>query len=116
MNRIAPLLLLLLAACTTQENHLGNPLLWPFNAVQNGISNAAYSQRRGSVEVIVKSEFPAILTDISAGGGPALTRAMDAALIPAQDRPTRVLQLRGDLGLYSANPGALVTALRVFGG
>ena len=116
MRRFTMFALPLIAACSTEANHLGNPLIWPFNAVQNGIDNAAYSQRRGTVELIVKSEFPGILTDISAGSGPALTRAMDAALIPAQDRPTRVLQLQGDLGLYSANPGAVVTALMVFGG
>jgi hypothetical protein len=114
--RFTPFALILLGACSSEANHLGNPLFWPVNAVQNGINNAAYSQRRGSVEVIVKSEFPAILTDIDAGGGPVLTRAMEAALIPVQDRPTRVLQLQGDMGLYSANPGALVTALMVFGG
>lgn len=112
MTRFAPFALLVLAACGPQ----GSPLFAPFDAVQNGINTAAYSQRRGTVELIVKSEFPALLNDISAGSGPALSRAMDAALIPAQDRPTRTLQLQGDLGLYSANPGALVTALMVYGG
>ena len=116
MHRFTLLALPLIAACSTGANHLGNPVVWPFNAVQNGIATAAYSQRRGAVELIVKSEFPAILSDISNGFGPVLTRAMDAALIPAQDRPTRVLQLQGDLGLYSANPGGLVTALMVYGG
>ena len=116
MFRATLLALPVLAACSTDANHLGNPLIWPFNAVQTGIGNAAYQQRRGAVELIVKSEFPAILADISAGTGPVLTRAMDTARIPGQDRPTRVLQLQGDLGLYSANPGALVTALMVFGG
>lgn len=116
MRRFALLALPLIAACSTDANYLGNPVLWPFNAVQSGIANADYSQRRGAVELIVKSEFPAILRDISNGSGPVLTGAMDAALIPSQDRPTRVLQLQGDLGLYSANPGGLVTALMVFGG
>lgn len=112
MTRFAPLALTLLAACTTQENFF----LGPFELAQTGINTSAYSQQRGAVELIVKSEFPAILTDISAGSGPVLTRAMDAAGIPAQDRSTRALQLRGDFGLYSTNPGALVTALMVYGG
>lgn len=112
MTRFAPAALLLLVACGPQ----GAPLFSPFDPVQNGINAAAYSQRRGSVELIVKSEFPAILRDISSGSGPALTRAMQAALIPQQDRPTRALQLQGDIGLYSANPGALITALMVYGG
>lgn len=112
MTRFAPLALILLAACGPQ----GEPLFSPFDPAQNGINAAAYSQRRGSVELIVKSEFPAILSDISAGSGPALTRAMEAAQIPVQDRPARVLQLQGDLGLYAANPGALVTALVIYGG
>ena len=116
MRRFALFALPLIAACSTDPNRPGTGMIWPFNAVQNGIDTAAYSQRRGAVELIVKSEFPAILSDISAGSGPVLTRAMETALIPSQDRPARVLQLQGDLGLYSANPGALVTALMVFGG
>jgi hypothetical protein len=112
MTRFAPFALIMLAACGTA----GNPLHSPFDAAQNGITADAYSQRRGAVELIVKSEFPVLLNDITTGSGPALTRAMDAALIPAQDRPARALQLQGDLGLYSGNPGALVTALMVYGG
>ena len=115
MLRFSPVFLTLLVACSTDANHLGNPLLWPVNAVQNGLSNAAYQQQRGTVELIVKSEFPAILADISASGGPVLTRAMAAAGILPQDRPTRIIQLQSDYGLYAANPGALVTALMVFG-
>lgn len=73
-------------------------------------------QRRGAVELAVKSAFPAILDEIDAGGGPALTRALDAAGVPEGDRSTRLAQLDGDLGLYAANPGALVAALLVYGG
>ena len=115
MSRITLLALPLIAACSTVADRPGIPLVWPFDAVQNGAANAAYQQRRGAVELVVKSEFPAILSDISAGFGPVLTQAMDAALIPAQDRPARVLQLQGDFGLYRANPGALITALVLFG-
>ncbi len=76
----------------------------------------ADAQRRGAVEVAVKGAYPGILDEIEAGSGPNLIRALDAAGVPPGDRPTRVIQLRGDLGLYEANPGALVTALMLYGG
>lgn len=72
--------------------------------------------RRGAVEIAVKAEFPALIADISRGGGPALERAFDAAAVPPADRPARRLQLSGDLGLYESNPGALVTSLLLWGG
>jgi hypothetical protein len=80
-----------------------------------GLTNPASAQRRGAVELAVKGDFPAILDEIEAGAGPNLLNAFDAAGVPAGDRPARVVQLRGDLGLYQANPGALVTALLLFG-
>jgi hypothetical protein len=75
----------------------------------------AQAQRRGVVEVAVKSAFPGILDEIEAGAGPDLQRALDAAGVPEADRPGRLIQLRGDLGLYEANPGALVAALMLYG-
>jgi hypothetical protein len=109
--------LALLAACATGEaNHLGNPLTWPATLLTGTVQNAAYSARRGQVEVHVKSNHPTLIAEIAAGGGPLLTTAMDLAGIPAADRPTRLIQLNADLGLYDANPGALVTALMVYGG
>ncbi|MGR3463939.1 hypothetical protein [Limimaricola sp.] len=72
--------------------------------------------RRGAVEIAVKADFAAVIADIVAGGGPALERAFDAAGVPQSDRPARRLQLSGDLGLYESNPGALVTALLLWGG
>ena len=79
------------------------------------VVNPAEAQRRGAVEVAVKGAFPGILDEIEVGAGPNLVRAMDAAGVPPQDRPARVIQLRGDLGLYEANPSALVTALMLYG-
>ncbi|WP_246045502.1 hypothetical protein [Rubellimicrobium roseum] len=76
----------------------------------------AEAQRRGAVEVAVKSAYPGLLDEIEAGGGPSIGAAFDAAGVPPQDRPARLLQLRGDLGLYEANPGALVAALMLYGG
>ena len=77
--------------------------------------NPADAQRRGAVELAVKSSYPGILEEIEAGGGPSLIRALDAAGVPAEERPTQAIQLRGDLGLYQANPGALVAALLLYG-
>ena len=106
----------LLAACSGEPNHLGNPLLLPVSGLMTAAENKAYSQRRGAVELIVKTNHPQILADIRAGGGPVLTEAMQAARIPAEDRPARVFQMQRDIDLYTANPGALVVALMVYGG
>ena len=97
---------LALAACAGQ-----NPL--------TGVTSAltAPDRQRGAVELAVKSSFPAIMSEIAAGsGGPALTAAFDAAGVPAEDRPARIIQLGRDAGLYNANPGALTQALLVWGG
>ncbi len=114
--RMPVLALILLAACSGEANHLGNPLFLPISGIGTAAENAAYNQRRGRVEVIVKTNFDQILRDITNGGGAVLTEAMDAARIPDADRPARVLQMQRDLGLYQANPGALVVALMVYGG
>lgn len=79
------------------------------------LTSPAEAQRRGAVELAVKSSWPAIIEEIGAGGGPSLSRAMEAAGIPSGDRPARTTQLGGDLGLYQANPGALVAALMLYG-
>ena len=71
--------------------------------------------RRGAVEVAVKAAYPGILDKIEAGTGPNLQSALEAAGVPPGDRPARLIQLRGDLGLYESNPGALVAALMLYG-
>jgi hypothetical protein len=106
-------LLILLAGCTADGNL--NPI-GVFSGLPTDSEQAATQQRRGAVEIIVKSNFAAVLGDIDAGGGPVLTRAMDAARIPAQDRPTRIIQLQSNMALYEVNPGALVSALMLYGG
>lgn len=107
--------LICLAACSNEANHLGNPLLLPISGIGTAVQNAAYDRRRGQVELIVKSNFPGILDEISAGGGAHINSAMDAAGIPESDRPARMMQMQGDLSLYAQNPGALVVALMVYG-
>ncbi len=105
-----------LAACTVPQDQTGSFLNWPVRALGMGPQGSDYQQRRGAVEVMVKSSFPTVLTEIEAGGGPTLTRAMDAAQLPMQDRPTRIIQLQSNLGLYEVNPNALISALMLYGG
>lgn len=107
--------LMALAACSQEANHLGNPLLWPVNAISSTVQNGVYDDRRGQVEIQVKSAFPEILSDIENGGGPDLTHAMDLAGVPVSDRPARLLQLKADLPLYVTSPSALIVALMVYG-
>jgi hypothetical protein len=106
--------LILVAACSGENNHLSNPFLLPVNALTSTTENMIYNQRRGRVEVAVKSTFNQIIPEIRAGGGPAITTAMEAAGISGQDRPARLIQLRGDIRIYENNPGALITALMVY--
>lgn len=108
--------LVLAAACSNDPNHIGNPLTLTLGGTSTVFGNAAYTKRRGQVEVIVKSNFNEIRNDIRMGGGPILTKAMDAAGVPEGDRPTRIIQLQSDAALYNSTPGALVTALMVYGG
>ncbi len=105
--RHAPLLLLLLAACSPAALPGLRSTILPSTAQDNA--------RRGAVELAVKGNFQAILTDIRAGGGPALTAAFDAAGVPASDRPARLIQLQGDIPVYNSNPGALVTSMLLWG-
>ena len=114
--RIPLIFLVVLAGCSNEANHLGNPFFLPISGLTTAASNAVYSERRGTVEVLVKSNHPALIDQINARNGPILTQAMDAARIPQEDRETRIFQMQSDLGLYQANPGALVTALMVYGG
>lgn len=106
--------LALLAGCTGQASPFGTLFTLPVNAVTSASENAIYTQRRGEVELIVKSDFDGIITDIQTGGGDTLTAAFDAAGVPDTERATRAFQLNTDIALYANNPGALVTAIMVY--
>lgn len=113
--RFLPLVLIPLAACSNEANHLGNPLLLPISGLGTLAENAVYDHRRGKVETLVKSKYPEILSQIEAGGGPYLDQAMTLARIPQADRPARLIQLKSDLSIYRSSPDALVVALMVYG-
>lgn len=115
MRKIALFSLLITSACSQEPNHLGNPLLWPFSGIATAIDNGAYNQRRGQVELYVKTNHPAILNDIDTSGGTHLEQAMILANIAVTDRPARILQLKGDRALYERNIDALIVALMVYG-
>lgn len=105
----------LLCGCSNAANHLGNPVLWPAYGIASAVQNAAYNDRRRDVAAAVQSDFSQILADIRSGGGAAISAAMQTALIPLDDQPGRLAQLRTDWDLYEDDPEALVVALMVFG-
>jgi len=112
----SPIILCLgLAACSNEANHLGNPLILPISGIGNALENAGYAQRRGAVELLVKTNHGVLIEEIAAGRGPLLDEAMDTANIPQAERPARILQLQGDVGLYTGNLEALTIALMVYG-
>ncbi|SEQ20348.1 hypothetical protein SAMN05428995_103205 [Loktanella sp. DSM 29012] len=107
--RAGPICLIFLTACAPAGVAFQNPFTGTLSRP------TVPDQTRGAVELAVKSEFPEINRDIAAGGGPALTRAFDAASVPMADRSARIIQLQSDTGLYAASPAALGNALLVWG-
>ena len=113
MRKFAFLLLAVTPACTSGANHLGNPLLLPFSGLGTAIGNASYNQTRGKVEVFVKTNHPALIADLRAGGGATLTQVFDIANVAQSIRAAHTLQLQSDLALYSNNLDALIVASMV---
>lgn len=107
-----------LAAC--DMGHLGNPLIWPVAVVGSGVENAHYGARRKQVSRHVAAHHAAMITDIVAGGGPALTIAADLAGISKQRRPELVASLQRDIAKFTPNAAKprelLVVWLMVHGG
>lgn len=114
MRHIALILPLVAAACAPGAP--GLPGLLAPGAGLGQVGSPGHMQDRAAVEVHVKSNLPAILDEIAAGGGPTLARAYDLAGVPEGDRAARTLQLQGDLPLWTASPGALVGALLAYAG
>ena len=113
MRKFTFVFLSFMAACTGEANHIGNPLMLPINAIGAGFGNAVYAQTRGQVEIFVKTNHPALISDIRAGGGATLTEAFDIANVPQAVRGPHVGQLQSELALYSGNIEALIVAIMV---
>ncbi|WP_435312889.1 hypothetical protein [Primorskyibacter sedentarius] len=106
----------LVAACSNEASHLPNPLLLPGQAIATGIGNARYNARRAQVSAHVAQHHSALIAEITVGGGPRMTEAMDRARVPEDRRPVLLRRLREDIVLYRADAEALVVALMVHGG
>lgn len=112
--RTLPLLLRpIVAACTGEANHIGNRLLLPSSGVSTVLGNAGYNQTRGQIKVFVKTNHPALIDDIRAGGGSTLTEVFDIANIASNIRALHTLRLQSDLQLYENSLDALVVAIMV---
>jgi len=109
--RLPLVLCALMAGCSEPAQlQMGAPL----QSTSQAMTLPAMVKRRANVELVVKTNYDELRRDIRAGGGPVLTKAMDAAGVPVRDRPTRVLQLQSDIGV-GVGPGALITALMIYG-
>lgn len=108
-----PLLLLAFASACTPTAQTDQRLVR--FGLPTSVQQVDAQQRQSTIEVFVKSNHPALIAQIRAGGGQTLTEAMDRARVPQTDRATRIIQLQANLALYDASPGALVTALTTFG-
>lgn len=71
--------------------------------------------RSGKAEQFVKLHHSALTHELAAGHGPTLEAAFDLAGVPPEDRPARRQQLSRNLLLYARAPGALSSALIVYG-
>lgn len=108
----------LLAACASPNapSHLPNPLLLPFAAISNGITNASYNARRAKVSRFVTQNFDALKAEFTAPNQPLLTQAMNLARVPAASRPALLAELRSNPQIYTTqDPEPLVVTLMVYG-
>lgn len=113
-----PLMILLVVGttgCGTGPSHLPNPVLLPGQAVTTGFENAAYNARRNRVSTHVEAHHALIMSDVVAGTGPQLTKAMDLARVAPARRPALTQVMQEDMALYRRDPEALVVALMVHG-
>ncbi len=114
-SRLCLIIITGLAGCSNEASHVPNPLLLPFYGIGNAVQNAAYGERRGAVEVFVKTNHPALIADIDNGGGDQLIEAMNLARVAAKDRDILTLRLQSERALYARNQEALIVALMVHG-
>ena len=112
MRLIGLTLLLALGGC--DMGHLGSPVIWPEMLVGSGIENASYKARRRQVSGQVAVQYEAILADILAGGGPALTRTADLARVPPAQRPALIRIMQSDMDKFTPDTPEARTRLVVW--
>lgn len=88
------------AGCSSGPNHIGNPITLPGRAILHSLGEASYKARRARVSRYAAQNLPHIHADIRAGGGPALTQAMDIAGVEPGRRAGLAAELRSDPALY----------------
>lgn len=81
MRYILPLCLL--AACTSEPNHLGNPLLLPLNGLTTAAENAVYRAKRARVKAYLEANAAAV----QAGDAGTLLALWDVAGVPVAAQP-----------------------------
>lgn len=109
------LCLIPLMGCSTDPNHLGNPLTWPASALNTGLNNAFYNARRDRVEAYVQDNQSRILANVVANGGAFLDQAAFLAHVRPPRRAELLRALQADLPLYGRDAEAMVVAFMVHG-
>lgn len=77
------ILTLLLAACSRQTSHIGNPVTLPVSGITTAISNAGYQARRNRVSAYLAANRVSIRSEARAKPGPAFAELARIARIPA---------------------------------
>ncbi|WP_281982168.1 hypothetical protein [Thalassorhabdomicrobium marinisediminis] len=111
--RLFPVLFLMTVAACSEGGDLRNPLALPARALGQMFGDGPSARTRGQLEVFVKTNHPALITDIQRGGGDTLNTAFDLARVPVPARAAHTLQLQSNLALYDANLDALTAAILV---
>lgn len=77
---------ILLGGC--DMGHLGNPLMWPANAVENSV----YSARRNKVKTYISTNYSALILELKTASGPIFLETARLAGVPQ----TQVTKLYSD--------------------
>lgn len=76
-------LTLLLAACSGQASHIGNPIMLPVSGIATAVSNAGYQARRNRVSAYLAANSTSIRSEAKAKPGLAFAELSRIARIPA---------------------------------
>lgn len=109
---------ILLGGC--DMGHLGNPLMWPVNAVGSAVENSVYSARRNRVKTYISTHYSALILELKATAGPIFLETARLAGVP-QSRIAKLYdESRSDLTRLTAdiaqNVEKLTVTYMVYGG